>query len=1132
LKKLNFTLALFLTLWLVLSLPAITFAATPPEAPTLISPVNGVAVNSTSVTFQWSASSGATNYWLAVTKASDNSVVINKAVGNVTSDTETGFPNNGSVYKWVVAAGNSAGWSSAYSQWTFTNGVTLPTVPNLTSPGNGASVIGTSVTFQWSPSSGATNYWLSVYGAGNYLINKAVGNVNSDTEVGFPNNGTTYIWMVAAGNGAGWTSASTARTFVNGSVVPMAPSIISPTNNAQVAGTSVTFQWSASSGATNYWLAVTKASDNSVVINKAVGNVTSDTETGFPNDATVYNWFVAAGNSAGWSSASRTTFINGIVSLPPAPVLVSPPDGANLSGTSVTFQWNASSGATNYWLAVTRVSNNSVVITKAVGNVTSDTETGFPNDGTAYKWVVAAGNKAGWSSASTTRTFTNGPPITIPPSPTLTSPADGANVSDTPITFQWAASSGATNYWLAVVKASDNSVIINKAVGNATSYVETSFPNNGTTYRWVVAAGNSAGWSNASTARTFTNGTLPNIWSTTGSLTSPRVTHTATLLPNGKVLVAGGGDASGYVTYSCELYDPQTGTWTATGSMVKMRGSHKAILLPSGMVLVAGGNDDHISGSGYVLNSCELYNPDTGTWSTTGSLNHARWHFTMTLLSNGKVLAASGGDYYGPVSACELYDPAAGTWSYTGSESVPRFEPTATLLANGKVLTVGGINGIYAVNSCELYDPVSGTWTTTGSTSNVLYGHTATLLPNNKVLVTGGMNINNPNYDTSSAISACQLFDPNTGTWSSTGSMSKARAYHLASLLPNGKVLVAGGGGINYLNTSELYNPADGTWSNASNMNLARKMGTATLLNNGTLLVAGGANNSGVFTSSVELYGLQTLSWVSLPSGTAQDLRGVWGSSSSDVYAVGNQGTILHYDGNSWSPMTSGTGQNLLSVWGTSSSDVFTVGAIGTILHYNGNSWSMMNSGTSVGLWGIWGNSFSNVYVVGDAGTILHYNGSTWSPINSNTSYYLRSIWGRSPSNIYAVGQNFYVGTILHYDGNTWATLNNFNIGFSSIYGTSDSNIFAAGGNGVTCTILKFDGNSWNPTWSGPINQGAGIIWGNSAANVFAVGGIILHYDGINWNEMKTDVGLAAIWGSQDGYVFAVGAGGSILQLK
>jgi hypothetical protein len=387
-----------------------------------------------------------------------------------------------------------------------------PPAPTLFSPADGATVSSTSVTFQWSSSSGATNYWLAVIRASDnsVIINKAVGNVTTDTETGFPNDATAYKWVVAAGNSAGWGEASTVRRFTNGSAIsnPAAPSLISPVDLANISSPSVTFQWSASSGATNYWLAVVKASDNSVIINKAVGNVTTDTETAFPNDGSLYQWVIAAGNSAGWSGPSTVRrFFNGMLNTPPQPPnLISPVNGASISGASVTFQWSASSGATNYWLAVVKASDGSVIVNKAVGNVTSVVETGFPNNGTQYKWVVAAGNGAGWSTASIIRTFTNGTAVTIPPVPGLISPADGTTVSNTSVTFQWSACAGATNYWLAVVKASDGSVIINKALGNVTSDTETGFPNNGTRYIWTVAAGNIAGWNLGATWKDFING--------------------------------------------------------------------------------------------------------------------------------------------------------------------------------------------------------------------------------------------------------------------------------------------------------------------------------------------------------------------------------------------------------------------------------------------------------------------------------------------------------------------------------------------------------------------------------------------------------------------------------------------------
>ena len=134
-----------------------------------------------------------------------------------------------------------------------------------------------------------------------------------------------------------------------------------------------------------------------------------------------------------------------------------------------------------------------------------------------------------------------------------------------------------------------------------------------------------------------------------------RHAHTATLLPNGKVLVAGGQGSSGFVS-SAELYDPATGTWTVTGALGNARMGHTATLLANGKVLVAGGG-----GGGY-LASAELYDPAAGTWTATGALSTARDYHTATLLPNGKVLVAGGYNSTSPyyLSSVELYDPADG----------------------------------------------------------------------------------------------------------------------------------------------------------------------------------------------------------------------------------------------------------------------------------------------------------------------------------------------------------------------------------------------------------------------------------------------------------------------------------------
>ncbi len=345
----------------------------------------------------------------------------------------------------------------------------------------------------------------------------------------------------------------------------------------------------------------------------------------------------------------------------------------------------------------------------------------------------------------------------------------------------------------------------------------------------------------------------------TGSLDTARGFHTATLLPNGMVLVAGGSDGSGAVSASAELYDPALGTWTATGSLNTARYLHTATLLPNGMVLVAGG-----FASGSII-SAELYDPALGTWSATGSLNTARYSHTATLLPNGMVLVAGGIDSIsGNSASAELYDPALGTWTATGSLDTGRDAHTATLLPNGMVLVAGGFAS-GSIISAELYDPALGTWTATGSLNTARYSHTATLLPNGMVLVAGGP-------DGSGTVSAsAELYDPALGTWTATGSLNTARFVHTATLLPNGMVLVAGGflSGAVASASAELYDPALGSWSATGGLNTARYRHTATLLPNGMVLVAGGIESGGVVSASAELYASASPSIISPLEATA-----------------------------------------------------------------------------------------------------------------------------------------------------------------------------------------------------------------------------------------------------------------------
>lgn len=210
-----------------------------------------------------------------------------------------------------------------------------------------------------------------------------------------------------------------------------------------------------------------------------------------------------------------------------------------------------------------------------------------------------------------------------------------------------------------------------------------------------------------------------NTWSPTGSMSVPRFQHTATLLPSGQVLVAGGYTGVWHTPVaSAELYDSATGTWSNTGSMTKARVWAFAALLANGNVLIVGGGD------GGVDNTAELYDPTSGAWTLTGSL--AFQPTLVTLLGSGRVLASDA------QTNASVYDPTSGAWRPTGSMTTARLQPSSAVLPSSKVLVVGGAHD----SSAELYDPATGTWSATTSMSAAPTVQTASLLESGQVLVT------------------------------------------------------------------------------------------------------------------------------------------------------------------------------------------------------------------------------------------------------------------------------------------------------------------------------------------------------------------------------------------------------------
>lgn len=346
-------------------------------------------------------------------------------------------------------------------------------------------------------------------------------------------------------------------------------------------------------------------------------------------------------------------------------------------------------------------------------------------------------------------------------------------------------------------------------------------------------------------------------WTQTGSMHSARASHTATLLPNGYVLVAGGTSNNGALA-SSELYNPGSGTWSYTGNMNVGRVSAQAVLLGNGTVLIMGGciNNDCLSST---TNSAEIYNPANGTWTLTGSMGKGRAEFVAALLPNGKVLVAGGCTTYSVngctsvTAAAEIFNPATGLFSSAGNMRAARMAMSGTLLPNGKVLIAGGQTAASdALSSAELYDPVAKTFSLTGRMITPRSDHTATLLSNGLVLMAGGENVSGV------STAKAELYNPASGTFAATGKMPATRQEQKAVLLSNGYVLVSGGNrvtlsGTTILATCAIYNPGSGTWTATTSLTNARVDHTSTVLATGKVLDAGGddANNELI---SAELY--------------------------------------------------------------------------------------------------------------------------------------------------------------------------------------------------------------------------------------------------------------------------------------
>lgn len=331
-------------------------------------------------------------------------------------------------------------------------------------------------------------------------------------------------------------------------------------------------------------------------------------------------------------------------------------------------------------------------------------------------------------------------------------------------------------------------------------------------------------------------------FSTAAALLMPRAGHTATLLPNGKVLLVGGTPSwppTAAVATSAEFYDPATNTFSATGSMAfARRGGHAATLLSDGRVLVTGGDDVNVqSAPGRV--EAEIYDPNTGRFAPTGPMTKARSTHAAVLLSNGKVLVAGGPDPAG--NTAELYDPVTGTFSATSAPTRYRYIAAGVPLSDGRALVFG-----YDAAG-DAFDVTRSVFSTTGSSQaagGLWFGPAMALLADGRVLVVGGKE-SGPPPSNLALVGNARLFDPATNAFSVSGALTSPRDRATATRLQDGRVLVFGGeGAAGWPDRGELYDPRTGQFSPTVPASAGRYGHTATLLPNGKALIAGGQSGA------------------------------------------------------------------------------------------------------------------------------------------------------------------------------------------------------------------------------------------------------------------------------------------------
>ena len=316
------------------------------------------------------------------------------------------------------------------------------------------------------------------------------------------------------------------------------------------------------------------------------------------------------------------------------------------------------------------------------------------------------------------------------------------------------------------------------------------------------------------------------------NLSERRASHSATLLPNGKVVIIGGMQRNGVFFDSAEIFDPETNKFTVLKSKMSMaRVGHTATLLPDGKILIVGG----WSKGNAPEATAEMYDPQADSFVSVGNMVRRRSGQTATLLENGRILIAGGYDGSENLNDTEIYDPRSKTFVLGGKMLNARSAHSATTLAKGRILLAGGqLARGQILSSAEIYNPKTNSFVATGEMKNIRYKHDSILLKDGRVLVFGGSD----NRDWNGQYKSAEIYDPQIEkfTWAGEMNLARFKIDETSVLLADGKVLIAGGA-----EEAEIFDPNTKTFSIVKGkIGEPLHFASVTLLKDGRALIVGG----------------------------------------------------------------------------------------------------------------------------------------------------------------------------------------------------------------------------------------------------------------------------------------------------